>query len=114
MNFKAVKRMKSYMKENKLTALKFSKMLGVSPSYLSRILNFKRGLTDDFVSKLVRTTNLDNEFWTGHKTELNTDEINKFISLHRDELENLNLTGLPTTVQDLLNIISGNKIKKAA
>lgn len=112
MNFKAVKRIKAYMKENNLKLSEFSKTLGISSSYLSRILNFKRGMTDSFVDKLVEATNLDFEYWAGHKKELNFDEINRYIRIHQSELEKIDAKDMPVAVKDLLDIIASRQDDK--
>lgn len=106
MNFKAVKRIKAYMKENNLKLSEFSKTLGISSSYLSRILNFKRGITDSFIDKLVEATDLEFEYWTGHKKELDFEEINRYIRIHQSELEKIDTENMPIAIKDLLDIIA--------
>ncbi|WP_297523156.1 helix-turn-helix transcriptional regulator [uncultured Clostridium sp.] len=112
MNFKAVKRIKSYMKENKLKLSEFSKTLGISSSYLSRILNFKRGITDNFIEKLVDATSLDFEYWTGHQKELNFDEIDRYIRVHQSELEKIDTKDMPLAIKELLDVIASRQANK--
>lgn len=109
MNFKTVKRIKLYMIENNLKLSDFAKNLGISPSYLSRILNFKRGITDSFINKLVEATNLDFEYWTGHKRELDFEAINRYIRVHQSELENIDTANLPLPLRDLIDVITNKK-----